>query len=82
MAAEKIKVVKLDGGVAIILWQKDDKKYFTIEKQYKDKASGEWKKSNYYFLEQVAAIRDTLNTQFPLLDEIEVPKPEEDDSPF
>ena len=81
--AEAVKRVKIEGtGIQIILWKKGDKQYFTIEKQYKDKQSGDWKKSSYYFLEEVAKVRHCLQNDFPILDGIEITPDEDDDQPY
>lgn len=81
--AEAQKKVKIEGtGIQVILWKKGDKSYFTIEKQYKDKSSGEWKKSHYYFLEEVAKLRLVLQNDFSILDGIEIAPDEDDDQPF
>ena len=80
--AEKVRLIKIEGtGIQIIRWQKGDKQWTTIEKQYKDKATGEWKKSNLFFDEELARVRDILNREFPELDAIEV-VPQEDQGPF
>lgn len=80
--AEKVRLTKIDGtGIQIIRWQKGDKQWTTIEKQYKDKTTGEWKKSNLFFDEELAKVRDILNREFPELDAIEV-IPQEDQGSF
>lgn len=81
--AEKVRLTKIEGtGIQIIRWQKGDRQWTTIEKQYKDKRDGSWKKSNLYFDEELAKVRDILNKEFPELDGIEVVPQEDDDMPY
>lgn len=81
--AEKVRLIKIEGtGIQIIRWVKGDKQWFTLEKQYKDKRDGQWKKSNLYFDEELAKVRQILNNECPELDGIEVTPQEEDDMPY
>jgi len=79
---EQTKKISIPGGVTIIQWTSERGPYFTIEKQYKCKQSGDYKKTNTYFMEQVAELRRVLNNDFPILDGIEVEEPEDDSAPF
>lgn len=81
--AEKVRQIKIEGtGINLIRWQKGDRQWSTLEKQYKDKKDGQWKKSTIFFDEELAKVRDTLNKEWPELDGIEIVPQEDDDMPY
>lgn len=44
------------GGVQIAMWVNDKGASFTLQKRYKDQASGEWKESKYLYASDLAAL--------------------------
>jgi len=48
-------------GVSVAVWNAKNGGYsFSIQKRYKDKQSGEWKESRYYYKEEVEALIELL----------------------
>lgn len=45
-------------GCQLVIWQRGEQLSFEFGKFYKDKRSGEWKKSNVLFLEELREIGD------------------------
>lgn len=48
-------------GVSVAVWTAKNGGYsFSIQKRYKDKQSGEWKESKYYYKEEVESLIELL----------------------
>lgn len=48
-------------GVSVAVWEARNGGYsFSIQKRYKDKQSGEWKESKYYYKEEVEGLIELL----------------------
>lgn len=48
-------------GVSVAVWNAKNGGYsFSIQKRYKDKQSGEWKESRYYFKEEIDGLIELL----------------------
>lgn len=80
--AAPVRALKIEkSGIQIAQWDNDGKISYTIDKSYRDK-SGVFKKTNRFFLGELAKLRYVLNTEFPELDTIDVKPQPEDDLPF
>lgn len=48
-------------GLSVAVWEARNGGYsFSVQKRYKDKQTGEWKESKYYYKEEVDALIDLL----------------------
>lgn len=48
-------------GVSVAVWNAKNGGYsFSIQKRYKDKQSGEWKESRYYYKDELEALIELL----------------------
>lgn len=75
-------------GINVAVWRRDDgSESYSISKQYKDKNTGEWKDSRYWFKEEVIQLMNMLQeavseTPAPSAIIREVPPIEDEDIPF
>lgn len=48
-------------GIEVAMWEGSTGPRFSIQKRYKDKASGEWKESKSFFKEELSTLRTLLD---------------------
>lgn len=52
-----------DKGLSVAIWENRNGGYsYSIQKRYKDKQSGEWKESKYFYKEDVASLITMLQS--------------------